>query len=236
MRWVEALKKWNSEKGGAWCVPKKGSAEHAAVMKIMKGEAEAPKKKVRPVLMGKVREEKAKATVEKVKTTMKKEKIREFLKKALAKRKESKRTFEERYEAAKAKAKKMSEELGSGAGQDYLGDWEIDHADEIAAHKKQKEASSLIEGAKKYLKDISADSRDRLFTGWDEAHEYKKGLGYPTEQMYSFWEKKSGKATTAKEKMAIVAVKAAVKALEFDATWDGKPQKAILIEDYNKII
>lgn len=35
MRWVDALKIWNAEKGGAWCVPKKGSAEHAEVMKII---------------------------------------------------------------------------------------------------------------------------------------------------------------------------------------------------------
>ena len=43
MKWVEALKKWNAEKGGAWCVPRKGSPEMEAVKKIMaqgKGPAE----------------------------------------------------------------------------------------------------------------------------------------------------------------------------------------------------
>ena len=35
MRWVEALKLWNAKKGGMWCVPKKGTPEHAEVKKIM---------------------------------------------------------------------------------------------------------------------------------------------------------------------------------------------------------
>lgn len=32
--WIEALKKWNAEKGGPWCVPKKGSPEMEAVKKF----------------------------------------------------------------------------------------------------------------------------------------------------------------------------------------------------------
>jgi hypothetical protein len=44
MKWVEALKVWNAAKGGSWCVPRKGSEDHAAVMKIMGGakKIEAP--------------------------------------------------------------------------------------------------------------------------------------------------------------------------------------------------
>lgn len=51
--WISALKEYN-EKKGMWCLPKKGSAEHAEVMKIMdrmKGKvapaAESPKRKLR---------------------------------------------------------------------------------------------------------------------------------------------------------------------------------------------
>ena len=32
--WIQALKKWNAKKGGTWCVPKKGTADHETVMKI----------------------------------------------------------------------------------------------------------------------------------------------------------------------------------------------------------
>ena len=37
MNWVEALKAWNSKKGGKYTVPKKGTKEHEKVMKLMKG-------------------------------------------------------------------------------------------------------------------------------------------------------------------------------------------------------
>ena len=33
-KWILALKKWNSGKS-KWCVPKKGTPEHAEVRKIM---------------------------------------------------------------------------------------------------------------------------------------------------------------------------------------------------------
>ena len=42
--WIEALKIWNGKKGGTWCVPRKGSVEHAEIMKIMRGASPAPKK------------------------------------------------------------------------------------------------------------------------------------------------------------------------------------------------
>jgi hypothetical protein len=36
MKWMEALKKFNAGKG-EWCVPKKGTREHAEVISIMQG-------------------------------------------------------------------------------------------------------------------------------------------------------------------------------------------------------
>lgn len=56
MKWIDALKAYNAKKGG-WCVPKKGTPEHAEVLKIMKGGESAPKRKIRvsiDALQGKV--------------------------------------------------------------------------------------------------------------------------------------------------------------------------------------
>lgn len=39
MKWVDALKKWNTSKGSsAWCIPKKKTKEHAQVSAMMRGE------------------------------------------------------------------------------------------------------------------------------------------------------------------------------------------------------
>ena len=35
--WIQALKLWNDQKGGKWQIPRKGSPEHEAVAKIMRG-------------------------------------------------------------------------------------------------------------------------------------------------------------------------------------------------------
>lgn len=40
MKWIDALKKWNEGKG-AWCIPKKGTPQHAEVISLMH---EVPKK------------------------------------------------------------------------------------------------------------------------------------------------------------------------------------------------
>jgi len=45
MKWIEALKVWNKRTGGAWCVPRKGTSEHAEVIKIMRGDKEEAAKK-----------------------------------------------------------------------------------------------------------------------------------------------------------------------------------------------
>ena len=34
MTWFEALKKWNTEKGGKWTIPKKGSKEYMEIKAI----------------------------------------------------------------------------------------------------------------------------------------------------------------------------------------------------------
>ena len=36
MKWIEALKKFNTGKG-EWCVPRKGTREHKEVLSIMQG-------------------------------------------------------------------------------------------------------------------------------------------------------------------------------------------------------
>ena len=47
---MQALKKWNTENSGTWCVPRKGSNEHAQVKALMAGEEkkEKPKKPKKP--------------------------------------------------------------------------------------------------------------------------------------------------------------------------------------------
>ena len=75
--WISALKEYNKE--GMWCLPKKGSAEHAEVMKIMDrmkskaepvaaaktSKAEEPKRKLRTEKEKKESEMMAKAEPEK---------------------------------------------------------------------------------------------------------------------------------------------------------------------------
>jgi len=44
MKWIEALKQWNKDRD-AWCMPRKGTAEHAQVMAIMGKSAKKVEKK-----------------------------------------------------------------------------------------------------------------------------------------------------------------------------------------------
>jgi hypothetical protein len=116
MRWVEALKIWNGKRGGLWCVPKKGTPEHAEVKKIMgptkaemrkaeKEKAKAPKEEETQFQIEegpevsaaevkaearRQRLEKGRQITKKVRDTMKREKLKEFLRKELAKRKAKK--------------------------------------------------------------------------------------------------------------------------------------------------
>jgi hypothetical protein len=57
--WIKALKQWNDKKGGAWCVPRKGSEEYNEVKKIMedlKKPKPAPKKKIKLIIKNKEKE------------------------------------------------------------------------------------------------------------------------------------------------------------------------------------
>jgi hypothetical protein len=63
-KWIEALKAWNTEKGGPWCVPRKGSPEYDIVRGIMEGK---PAKQT-PKPVAKV-EEKPAAKVEEKRAT-----------------------------------------------------------------------------------------------------------------------------------------------------------------------
>jgi len=46
-KWIDALKKWNTEKGGSWCIPRKGSPEMTAVKRIMEGKETTKEKSAR---------------------------------------------------------------------------------------------------------------------------------------------------------------------------------------------
>lgn len=41
MKWIDALKAWNEEKGGKWTIPRKGTSEHKEVMELMGGSRNA---------------------------------------------------------------------------------------------------------------------------------------------------------------------------------------------------
>ena len=101
MRWVDALKIWNGQRSGAWCVPRKGSPEHAEVKKIMEGEksetkagkpikAEEPKKEEPPKKKFKTNKQKLEEIKGRLDTATKKEKVKKFLEKVLEARKAKK--------------------------------------------------------------------------------------------------------------------------------------------------
>jgi len=39
MTYIEALKVWNAKSSQQWCNPRKGTPQHSAVMRIMRGES-----------------------------------------------------------------------------------------------------------------------------------------------------------------------------------------------------
>jgi len=43
MKWLEALKEWNSRHGGKWCIPKKGTKEHSEILALQHGNAPTKK-------------------------------------------------------------------------------------------------------------------------------------------------------------------------------------------------
>ena len=50
MRWIDALRIWNQDNGGKWCIPRSGTPEHAQVLEIMKqggASKPAPNKRIK---------------------------------------------------------------------------------------------------------------------------------------------------------------------------------------------
>ena len=81
MRWIDAVKIWNQEHNkGTWCMPRRGSPEHARVKAIMEGKKEKPKKaKVR------LAEESEEETATRMGKVAKESKAKKLLSKAIAK-------------------------------------------------------------------------------------------------------------------------------------------------------
>ena len=46
--WIDALREWNGKKGGMWCLPRKGTKEHAEVMALVASKKAAPKAESKP--------------------------------------------------------------------------------------------------------------------------------------------------------------------------------------------
>ena len=93
MKWVEALKIWNQKKGGPWCVPRKGSEEHAEVMKIVRGEklraSEASAHAARAG-GGSSKAAMEEQITSKAKKSIRKEQVKSFLRRALEKQRAKK--------------------------------------------------------------------------------------------------------------------------------------------------
>ena len=49
MNWIQALKHWNSKKGGKYVIPRKGTAEYNEVKALMSSPSKAAKSKAKPV-------------------------------------------------------------------------------------------------------------------------------------------------------------------------------------------
>ena len=105
--WIQALKEFNAKKG-MWCLPKKGSAEHAAVVKIMDRmkKGEKPKKGVEEKPKKEVEEKPKKETKE-----AKQEKAREELLKKLGMKSIQVRSKKEQEDYAEQKEKEMELEI-----------------------------------------------------------------------------------------------------------------------------
>lgn len=75
MNWIQALKKWNSQdnKTGSWCVPRKGSSDHAKVKSYMTGKAQA-KEDDEATIVDKPKKQKAKSMMAKPQGVIKKSK------------------------------------------------------------------------------------------------------------------------------------------------------------------
>ena len=93
MKWVEALKIWNQKKGGPWCVPRKGSEEHAEVMKIVRGEKMKASESSAHAASGGGGSSRAameEQITSKAKKSIRKEQVKSFLRRALEKQRAKK--------------------------------------------------------------------------------------------------------------------------------------------------
>jgi hypothetical protein len=162
MRWVEGLKIWNGRKGGAWCVPRKGTPEHAEVKAIMAGEKKVEKIKPRV-------SEKGKAMMEERKVESKKEKVKGFLKRAVQKYKEKKSVPKE-TPILKAIEKVHAMELGDSV--EVQSD-NIYYVLTSAGNPNTKEKTYIIE---KYKTDEKKKSKEEPFSEAEKSMLKERGF------------------------------------------------------------
>jgi hypothetical protein len=106
-KWITALKQWNGEKGGPWCVPRKGSPEYDAVRGIMDGR-ETPVRKA----------EREKGNVDRMAKAL--QQLR-GVEAETRERNEERRIAAEERRRAMAKSKQMNEERMSKAMKQLRG-------------------------------------------------------------------------------------------------------------------
>lgn len=88
-----------------------------------------------------------------------------------------KKSFEERYKEAQAKARKMNEEIGYGAGQDYLSDWEIENKKELSKYIKEQRVGKSDATIKKELHEAVKEAAINLQKVWEETKDMLTPLG-----------------------------------------------------------
>mgnify|MGYP007034159406 CR=1 FL=1 len=103
---------------------------------------------------------------------------------------------------------------------------------EVKAKVEVPEISSLPQRMRRTMND--------LLSGVEDTHEYKLGLAHPMESVLDhisranrfFYNDREYRETASK---FLRSVSEYVKAKSKDATWDGKPEKIILLSDWQKI-
>lgn len=102
MKWIEALKKWNSEKEvhkEVWCVPKKGSKEYNQVKDIMSGEKDIIQlKSTREIMTKKIADDKKLSKIAHQKSNQLKREVRSIIRGGTKKEME---IFEKNFEKMK---------------------------------------------------------------------------------------------------------------------------------------
>ena len=174
MKWVEALKVWNEKKGGKWCVPRKGSPEHAEVMKIIGSEKKPAEKKevsVKPAEKKPIAKKPTREQVLKAMEEYKQKKESEKAKKADLERKlvKIKEYKEKKVKAAEARAK-------VGANPDVMRKILEMRSDMIKADKNKtaiKQLNILLNDLKKYGEVVSDSHFEKILEIDDNKTERK---------------------------------------------------------------